>query len=120
MFFIINILPLPGWALLSFVLRKRVTRESNSRGDFASLNNPLENPLSFFGARTLRTAPRVQILSNALCGTVRARARAALKRGFLGGLERLALTPPESFSWYRSFATQKNDTPRRGSGKSNL
>ena len=55
--------------------------------------------------------------NNALCGTVRARARAALPRGFLGGFERLALIPPESFSWYRSFATQKNDTPRRGSGK---
>ena len=73
-FFIINILPLPGWALLSFVLRKRVTRESNSRGDFAMLNSPLENPLSFFGARTLRTAPRVRILimfSAALCAQVR-------------------------------------------------
>ena len=75
------------------------------------LNSPLENPLSFFGARTLRTAPRVRVYSYALCGTVRARARAALTRGFLGGLERFALTPPESFSWYRSFATQKNDTP---------
>ena len=37
-----------GGALLSFVLRKRVTRESNLRGDFASLNSPLKNPLSFF------------------------------------------------------------------------
>ena len=74
----------------------------------------LSFPLSLFGAHCAEDV----ILNNATYGTVRARARAARMRGFLGGLERFALTPPKSFSWYRSFATQKNDTPRRGSGKS--
>ena len=35
------------------------------------LSSPLKKPLSFFGARTTRTAPRVHLLNNALCGTVR-------------------------------------------------
>ena len=45
-FYYLN-LPLPGWALLSFVLRKRVTRESNLRGVIATRSSPLKNPLSF-------------------------------------------------------------------------
>ena len=98
-------------ASLSFGLRKRVTRESNLRGVSAMRSSPLKNPL-LFSARTQR-APRrgYNFLNNAACGTVRARARAAIARGFLGGFERFTLIPPESFSWYRSFATQKNDTP---------
>ena len=60
------------------------------------LNSPLENPLSFFGARTLRTAPRVLLLKSALrhCAL---RARAARTRGFLGGLERLRSLPLNRF-----------------------
>ena len=75
------------------------------------LNSPLENPLSFFRRAHITHRAEGTAFSYSPCGTVRARARAAILRGFLGGLERLALTPPESFSWYRSFATQKNDTP---------
>ena len=92
--FIINILPLPGWALLSFVLRKRVTRESNLRGVIATRSSPLKNPLLFFGARTMRTAPRERFLNNVTCGTVRARARAAITKGvFRGIIERSEISP---------------------------
>ena len=51
-------MPLPRRALLSFVSRKRVTRERDLRGEFATLSSPLKNPL-FCGTRTLRIVPHI-------------------------------------------------------------
>ena len=69
-YFINQICRCRGRALLSFVLRKRVTRESNLRGVIAKRSSPLKNPL-FSSARALaRTAPRVSfliMLPKALC-----------------------------------------------------